>query len=398
MRSLAPLMTPPPGDRPPGAARAIQAVQAGGLVIVLITVSLARPAPGLGSARSAAIGVLLTVVAVAWIIWIPVRREGPMVASLAVMGVGGGVLAGLSPNSPAVAVGCAAVFSAGARLTTRASLAITAGTEAAFLATGLATGIPTAELLGFAWAFAGLWTVALTRNEFLNRAVAAERTLAEARRAMAAETQAAALAERARIARDLHDVLAHSLSAVSVNLQAAEGLLASPSLPAGQPELVRAVECIGRAATLTRDGLAAAKRAVLALREDTAPLPDQLAALAEQYQVAGDQAVRLEVAGPARPVSAEAGVTAYRTAQEALTNARKHAPGQPATLRLDYRPDGLELTVVNPLAPGQEPGSLAGTGAGLGLVGLRERAALAGGTLEAGPAAGRWQVTLRIPA
>ncbi len=235
MRSLAPLMTPPPGDRPPGAARAIQAVQAGGLVIVLITVSLARPAPGLGSARSAAIGVLLAVAAVAWIIWIPVRREGPMVASLAVMGVAGGVLAGLSPNSPAVAVGCAAVFSAGARLTTRTSLAITAGTEAAFLATGLATGIPTAELLGFAWAFVGLWTVALTRNEFLNRAVAAERTLAETRRAMAAETQAAALAERARIARDLHDVLAHSLSAVSVNLQAAEGLLASPSLPAASP-------------------------------------------------------------------------------------------------------------------------------------------------------------------
>jgi signal transduction histidine kinase len=302
-----------------------------------------------------------------------------------------------------VAVGCAAVFSAGARLTTRVSLAITAATEAAFLAAGLATGTPTAELLGFAWAFVGLWTVALTRNEFLNRALQAERTLAQERRAMAAETQAAALAERARIARDLHDVLAHSLSAVSVNLQAAEGLLASPSLPAGQPELARAVECIGRAATLTRDGLAAAKRAVLALREDTAPLPDQLAALAAQYQVAGDETVRLEVTGAARPVSAEAGVTAYRTAQEALTNARKHAPGQPAALRLDYRPGGLELTVVNPLAPDQlapdqQAASLAGTGAGLGLVGLRERAALAGGTLAAGPAEGRWQVTLRIPA
>jgi signal transduction histidine kinase len=117
--------------------------------------------------------------------------------------------------SPAVAVGCVAVFSAGARLSTMASLGITAGTLSGFLTTGLVVGIPTAELLGYAWAFVGLWTVALTRNEFMVRAVSAERTLVETRRAQEAETQAAALAERARIARDLHDVLAHSLAAVS---------------------------------------------------------------------------------------------------------------------------------------------------------------------------------------
>ena len=98
----------------------------------------------------------------------------------------------------------------------------------------------------------GLWTVALTRNEFLVRAVSAERTLVETRRAREAETQAAALAERARIARDLHDVLAHSLAAVSVNLQAAEGLLTSGTLPEDNPELVKAIECIDRAGNLTR--------------------------------------------------------------------------------------------------------------------------------------------------
>ncbi len=158
---------------------------------------------------------------------------------------------------------------------------------AAFLATGLVTGIPTAELLGYAWAFVGLWTVALTRNEFVIRAIQAERTLLETERAREAETQAAAFAERARIARDLHDVLAHSLAAVSVNLQAAEGLLTSGTLPADNPELVKAIECVDRAGTLTRDGLAAAKRAVLALRDDAAPLPDQLALLAERYRAAG---------------------------------------------------------------------------------------------------------------
>jgi signal transduction histidine kinase len=170
--------------------------------------------------------------AAAWIAWIlSDGRDRLMTRSLVVLGAAGGVLAGLSPNGPAVAVGCVAAFSAGARLSTVVSLGVTAETVAGFLVTGLILRIPAAELLGYAWAFIGLWTVALTRNEFLIRALQAERTLAETRRVREAETRAAALAERARIARDLHDVLAHSLAAVSVNLQAADGLLSSDTGP-----------------------------------------------------------------------------------------------------------------------------------------------------------------------
>jgi signal transduction histidine kinase len=214
-----------------------------------------------------------------------------------------------------------------------------------------------------------------------------------------AGAQAAALAERARIARDLHDVLAHSLAAVSVNLQAAGGLLASGTLPADNPELAKAVECLDRAATLTREGLAAARRAVLALRDDgAAPLPDQLSSLAGQYGAAGDTAVDFAVTGAERPVSAEASLAAYRTAQEALTNARKHAPGQPVTLRLGFEDTQITVSVVNPLPPRRVRRPLASTGTGYGLVGLAERAALAGGALEAGPRAGNWRVDLRIPA
>jgi signal transduction histidine kinase len=88
----------------------------------------------------------------------------------------------------------------------------------------------------------------------------------------------------------------------------------------------------------------------------------------------------------------------YRTAQEALTNARKHAPGRPVTLTLGYETTQVTVSVVNPLPPQAIRGSLAAAGAGYGLTGLRERAALAGGTLEAGPADGTWQVALRIPA
>jgi signal transduction histidine kinase len=366
------------------------------LVVVLITVPLAEPRLGAG-ARGTAVAVALGVSVVSWVAWLAAgRRERLTVAALAVLGVTGGVLAGLSPLSTAIAVGCMATTAAGVRLTTGASLAITAGTVAAFLATGLATGAPAETLLGYPLTYIGFWTLGLTRRAYLLRAEQAERMLAETRRARDAETQAAALAERARMAREIHDVLAHSLAAVSVNLQAAEGLLGA--LPAGSPELAKAIECIGRAEAFTRDGLAEARRAILALRDDAAPLPDQLSALAEEYRADGDAPVDFQVAGSPRPVAAEAGLAAYRTAQEALTNARKHAPGQPVRLCLQFSPMDIAVRAANPLPEVRPGGPLAATGSGHGLTGLRERAALAGGTLTAGPADGEWQVCLRIPA
>jgi signal transduction histidine kinase len=263
------------------------------------------------------------------------------------MGAAGGALAGLSPRSTAIAVGCVVTSTVGARLNPEASLAITAETVAAFLMAALVTGAPTETLLGYPLTFIGLWAFGLSRHAFLLRAEQAEQMLAETRRAREAETQAAALAERARIAREIHDVLAHSLAAVSVNLQAAEGLLGA--LPAGSPELAQALECIGRAGVFTREGLADARRAIMALRDDAAPLPDQLAALAREYRADGDMAVDLTVTGTPRPVTAEAALAIYRTAQEALTNARKHAPGQPVRLRLEFSAAEITVCAVNPL-------------------------------------------------
>jgi signal transduction histidine kinase len=379
----------------PDAPRVVLAVRVLVLAGVLVTVPFAQPHPGAG-AGGVAVAVALGVIFASWICWLLCERStGWTIAALAVLGLAGGVLAGLSPLSTAIAVGCAVTSAAGVRLTTETSLAITAGTVAAFLATGLAVGVPTETLVGYPFAWIGLWAFGLTRHAYLLRAEEAERALAETRRAREAETHAAALAERARIAREIHDVLSHSLAAVSVNLQAAEGLL--DALPDGSPELGRAIECIGRASVLTREGLAQARRAIQALRDDAKPLPDQLSALAKEWEADTNVPVDFSVSGSPRPVGTEAGLAAYRTAQEALTNARKHAPGQPVRLGLEFCDSEIAVRVVNPLPVASEGGTTPDA-PGYGLTGLRERAALGDGTLVAGPADGEWRVCLRIPA
>jgi signal transduction histidine kinase len=398
----------------------VQAVRLSVLVLVIVTVPFSTPHFGEG-ARGIAIAVTLVISALAWAVWnFAGDRPRLWIVMLAIMGAAGGALAGLSSLSTAVAVGFVAVVSAGARLSTEVSLAIVAETVAAFLIAGIVSGAAPEAIIGWTSGFVGIWAFGLTRRAYLLRAVEAEEALEQARRAHAAETQTAALAERARIAREIHDVLAHALAAVSVNLQAAEGLL--DAVPDKGPELAKAVECVERAGALTKEGMAETRRAILALRDDSAGtaagytakaagrpaaadpadspaerLTPRLRALVDEHRAAGDTTVGFTVAGTPRPLGAERALTAYRTAQEALTNARKHAPGQPVSLTVTYTPDDVTLQVSNPLAPAGAVGPLAHAGAGYGLTGLRERAALADGTLTAAPEDGQWKVSLTLP-
>lgn len=213
-----------------------------------------------------------------------------------------------------------------------------------------------------------------------------QRLLTQERAARRAEAESAALAERSRIAREIHDVLAHSLSAQAVHLEATRLLIERGA----DRDFV--LERVVAARRMAREGLAETRQALSALRGDLAPVEDFL------RELVASEGARLEVTGQPRGLSAEAGLAVRRVAQEAMTNVRKHAPGARVALRLEYRGDEVELEFrdFGVQAPVDNP--LGVSGSGYGLLGMRERAELLGGALEAGPAEEGFVVRLRVPA
>ncbi|POX48483.1 sensor histidine kinase [Streptomyces sp. Ru72] len=209
------------------------------------------------------------------------------------------------------------------------------------------------------------------------------RLLAQERAARAAEAESAALAERTRIAREIHDVLAHSLSAQLVHLEAARLLIEAGA------ERETILERVVAARGMARDGLAETRQALSALRGEMSPLEDFLSEL-----VSASDGADITFSGERRPLPAEASQAVRRVAQEALTNVRKHAPGAKVRLRLEYAEHQVTLDVRD---SGGSPGGLAGSGAGYGLLGMRERAELLGGSLQAGPGEEGFVVTLKVP-
>jgi signal transduction histidine kinase len=212
-----------------------------------------------------------------------------------------------------------------------------------------------------------------------NRLVAArhERRATDVEARSAAEREHAVAAERARIAREIHDVVAHTMSVLVVQTGAARQLVRSQ--PERSEELMRSTEAIGRQA------LSEMRRLLGLIRHDAAglgvaPQPGlgQLGELVARGRAAGlDLRVRPE--GEPRALPAGVDLAAYRIVQEAITNAIKHGHG-PATLSVRYRSGALELELRNALPARPR----AAGGAGHGLIGMRERATLYGGTLEAG--------------
>ncbi|MEU2774950.1 sensor histidine kinase [Streptomyces sp. NPDC007162] len=262
---------------------------------------------------------------------------------------------------------------------------------AAALAMAVSTGLPRFEHAGavvpFALLFAVAWAVGFAvgqRRRYLHALVRQERDRADQE----------AAAERLRIARELHDGIAHAMSVISV--QAGFGRLVLDDRPQDARGALEAIETTGR------ETLVELRRMLGVLRDGThdaddtglAPAPKlaDLNRLAERTRRSGLR-IDLAVTGHTRPLPVGVEAAAYRIVQEALTNVVKHADASTAHVTVAYGPGELTLTVIDDGATRPAPGHT-----GRGLTGMRERLALYGGTLQTGPAAtGGFRVRAGIP-
>jgi signal transduction histidine kinase len=241
----------------------------------------------------------------------------------------------------------------------------------------------------------GSWLQAFVRTSLLILVFVlgrAGRSLQLQRRESEARAAAAIVEERAQIARDLHDVIAHSLGVVVVQMQAAESVMDSD--PGKARAALQVAAAVGREALDDMHRMVGVMRSGGDRRAAQPTLAD-LPALVEQTRKAG-LAAELHVEGEQDRTVLPAGieVAAYRIVQEALTNAARHAAGARADVRVVHRSDGLELEVTD---SGGRARTLAG--GGFGIDGMRERAAMYGGTLDAAPRPeGGFRVRAWLPA
>ena len=161
----------------------------------------------------------------------------------------------------------------------------------------------------------------------------------------AAEARAAAAAERGRLAREMHDVLAHSLSALALQLESTRLLARDRGV---DDELARALD---QAHHLAAGGLQEARRAIAAARGEELPGPERIGVLAEAFEEQSGLPVAVEVRGEPRELAPDARLALYRTAQEALTNVRRHAAAERVEIELAYLPQRTVLVVEDHAAP-----------------------------------------------
>ncbi|WP_328463317.1 histidine kinase [Actinoplanes sp. NBC_00393] len=235
-----------------------------------------------------------------------------------------------------------------------------------------------------------LWTTAYLLGRAWARRQEEVRVLQERTRHLERERELEAERERSRIARDMHDILAH---AVSITIAQAE---AGPVvMKQGPARTEAAFDAIAEAG---RDAMAQLRRilGVLDAGAERTPQPTlaEIADLVDQVSGVGSTSVTLSVVGSPRAVTADAEVAAYRIVQEALTNVLKHARAKSVTVTLDWRDDGLVLTVAD---DGRGPRTT--DAPGHGLIGIRERAASCGGSATAGPVPGGrgFRVEAKLP-
>jgi signal transduction histidine kinase len=363
------------------------------LILYVVDAAHAQPYPG----RTGR-GLVVSIAVAAFVLGVLVRnvtvwRPGRILplTSVAVVLAGSGVLMWLQPNGPGAEGVLVGLLFAVRWLPERAAVPalIVAFVAVEIIAWADQQVFGSLAVLAAFGAFYGMLFLAYRLSQANKQA---EVLVAELKESRAAEARAAGLAERQRLAREMHDVLAHSLSGLLLQLEGARMLVAED--PA-DPRLPATVE---RAHHLGRSGLEEARRAIGMLRDDALPGPERLPALAAQFEQ--DRAVpcRLVVSGAAHELGSEARLALYRVAQEALTNITKHALPERVEMRLAYEPSATRLIVEDySRTDGNDP-SPDGDGGGYGLTGMRERAELIGGTLTTGATRNGFRVELDVPA
>jgi signal transduction histidine kinase len=377
------------GHRVPRVVYILRAIGFAGMAVILFAAFSSDPEPGLhGQGAGVLAAVVLLVTGLGCTLWRRALPRGVRFLGLVAVALAGALLAYFQPGGAGIGA-VYYVFAMGElRMPRRASTFL-----ASFALAAQAVGIIAAgdqvddRLVGLIAGTVPWFFVLRLLRDLRMRGQRAEELVIELRESRAAEAQAAALGERARVARDMHDVLAHSLSALALQLEAARLMARDRD---ADPEVVAAIETAHR---LAAGGLDEARRSIAALRGDELPGPDGLAALVEAF---GERA-SLAVHGEPRELSSEARLAVYRTAQEALTNVRRHAAADRVEVSLDYR-DGATVLTVADHGPGAPVMLGAPAGGGYGLTGMRERAELLGGRLRAQPTTDGFEVELWLPA
>ena len=370
----------------------IRVLAAAAIAFVVITSFQARPAPGgQGAALGVAVGLIVFCGATIAAMWLTQAGSAVQLAVLVIAVVSAAVLIGLQGNGAAFLGVFPAVCLAALVLPVRLSALVAGVAAAAVSAAWLANGrAPIAGIVLNDFGILAFFLLSLFARRLRESSQRAELLLAELEQTRAAQAQAAALAERQRLAREMHDVLAHSLSGLVLNLEGARLLAAQGGADS------QVGEAIDRARRLARTGLEEARRAIGMLRDDALPGPERLAGLAAEFEAGTGVPCKVAVTGDGRDLGTDGRLTFYRVTQEALTNIRKHAHAGRVEIRLAYEPSATRLTIEDFGSGRDRPAPPDGTG--YGLTGMRERAELLGGTLTAGPTGGGFLVELRVPA
>jgi signal transduction histidine kinase len=322
----------------------------------------------------------------------PRYRTWGLPIALGVMAAAAGLAAVTSGKGQSLGVfaGVAAI-AAGADTELPAAIAVAAAGILPIWIVGSLNGSTFGTLAGYPLLIVACLSFGRNRRSYRVQAEQAAALLEQRERVQAEQRRADVLDERARIAREIHDVLAHSLGALGIQIQAAKAMLTD------HRDIDRAVQALATAQRMAADGLTETRRAVHALRVDTLPLGEELAVVVDTHRQRYHVPVTFETSGAPRALPPDASLALLRTAQEALVNASKHASGQQVAVRLDYGDADVRLTIVNHLSSATREVIVPTSAGGYGLTGMRERLRLLNGTLLAGPRDDEWAVIAELP-